>query len=108
MTEDSTLGGYLRRHDRPPAFGGSDGHAYSVGLYVEPVTDAAAAFGGALLFIRWSAGGDRPVGHVETDWLVYGETEREAKRKLLALSLDDVKGWLDRTLSAAQAEPDTA
>ena len=30
-----TLGGYMQKHDRAAAFGGSDGRAYSVAIYVE-------------------------------------------------------------------------
>jgi hypothetical protein len=29
---EATLGGYMAKHGRAAAFGGSDGHAYSVGL----------------------------------------------------------------------------
>ena len=58
-----TLGGYMAKHDRAAAFGGSDGQAYSVAIYVDHEPDLRGLFGAALLFVRWSAGGDRPVGH---------------------------------------------
>jgi hypothetical protein len=61
-----TLGGYMQKHDRAAAFGGSDGRAYSVAIYVDDEPDVRGLFGASLLFVCWSPGGDRPVGHVET------------------------------------------
>ncbi len=37
-----TLGGYMEKHDRAAAFGGSDGQAYSVAIYVDDEPDARA------------------------------------------------------------------
>lgn len=98
---DATLGGYFKHHDRPPAFGGSDGHAYSVSVYVDTAADGAPGFSGALLFVRWSESGDRPTGHLETDWLVRDESERAVKRQLLAFTLEDVKAHLERAIAVA-------
>jgi hypothetical protein len=91
-------------HDRAAAFGGSDGHAYSVAIYVEEERDARGRYGAALLFVRWSPSGDRPVGHVETGTLVWGRTEGEAAERLGALSLYDVKAALDEAIARAPAE----
>jgi hypothetical protein len=99
MNDEATLGGYLRQHERPPSFGGSDGCAYSVGILVDGV--AERGFGAALLFVRWSTSGDRPVGHLETDYLVFGRSEREAKRAVLELTLFEVKDQLERTIEHA-------
>ena len=77
MTE-LTLGGYMRKHERAAAFGGSDGQAYSVAIYVEDEPDLRGLYGAALLFVRWSPGGDRPMGHVETETLAWGRTPEEA------------------------------
>jgi hypothetical protein len=99
-----TLGGYMEKHERAAAFGGSDGHAYSVAIYVDEEADARGRFGAALLFVRWSPSGDRPVGHVETDVLVWGKTPEEAAERLKALSLYDVKGALDEAISRAPKE----
>lgn len=103
MTE-FTLGGYMEKHDRAAAFGGSDGHAYSVAIYVDEEPDRRGRFGAALLFVRWSQGGDRPVGHVETDVLVWGKTPEEAAERLKALSLYDVKAALDEAIGRAPGE----
>jgi hypothetical protein len=99
-----TLGGYMAKHDRAAAFGGSDGQAYSVAIYVDDEPDLRGLFGAALLFVRWSSAGDRPVGHVETDTLVWGRSKAEAAERLKALSLYDVKAALDEAIGRAPAE----
>ena len=99
-----TLGGYMVRHERAAAFGGSDGQAYSVAVYVEDEPDGSGRFGAALLFVRWSAGGERPVGHVETSPLAWGRTREEAEERIKALSLYDVKAALDEAIAAAPGE----
>jgi len=99
-----TLGGYMEKHDRAAAFGGRDGHAYSVAIYVDDQPDDRGRFGAALLFVRWSPGGDRPVGHLETGTLVWGRTPEEAGERLKALSLYDVKAALDEAIAAAPGD----
>ncbi|HEY8257787.1 MAG TPA: hypothetical protein VIG08_09030 [Gemmatimonadales bacterium] len=99
-----TLGGYMEKHERAAAFGGSDGQPYSVAIYVEEEPDERGRFGAALLFVRWSAGGDRPVGHVETGTLAWGRTREEAGDGLRSLSLYDVKAALDEAIARAPAE----
>lgn len=101
---DGTLGGYQRVHQRAPAFGGSDGQAYTVSTFVDDDPDPAGRYGAALLFIRWSEGGDRPVGHVETDYLAFGPNPDAALALVLDLSLEDVKAHLDRLLATPMAE----
>jgi len=87
-------------HERAPAFGGSDGQAYSVATFVDDTPDATGRFGAALLFVRWSEAGDRPVGHLETDYLAWGATPAAALAPLLALPLREVKRHLDRCIDA--------
>ncbi len=99
-----TLGGYMKKHDRAAAFGGSDGRAYSVAIYVDDEPDFRGLFGAALLFVRWSPGGERPIGHVETEPLAWGRTAAEAAERLEALSLYDVKAALDEAIGRAPAE----
>ena len=99
-----TLGGYMAKHERAAAFGGSDGQAYSVAVYVDSEPDIRGLFGAALLFVRWSPAGDRPVGHVETEPLIWGRTEDEAAERLKSLSLYDVKAALDEAIARAPAE----
>lgn len=97
------MGGYQRVHERAPAFGGSDGRAYSVATMVDDVPDADGRYGAALLFVRWSDAGDRPVGHLETDYLAWGRTPAEALAPLLELPLAAVKGHLDRCIADREA-----
>ncbi len=94
----------MEKHDRAAAFGGSDGQAYSVAIYVEELADQQGRYGASLLFVRWSAGGDRPVGHVETETLAWGRTREEAADRLRVLSLYDVKAALDEAIARAPAE----
>ncbi len=99
-----TLGGYMEKHERAAAFGGSDGQAYSVAIYVEDQPDQRGLFGASLLFVRWSTAGDRPVGHVETEPLAWGRTATEAGDRLKSLSLYDVKAALDEAIARAPGE----
>lgn len=105
MMDDSTLGGYLEVHNRPPAFEGADGAAYSADVFVDEDIDAQGRYGAAILFVCWSADGDRPIGHVETPYLGYGATPEEAGAAVRSLTLHDVKRHLDRAIAARQDGP---
>jgi hypothetical protein len=91
----------MQKHDRAAAFGGSDGQAYSVAIYVDEEPDVRGLYGAALLFVRWSAAGDRPLGHLESETLVWGKTPAEAEARLASLSLYDVKGALEEAIAQA-------
>jgi hypothetical protein len=69
-----------------------------VGTFVDESPDPQGRYGAALVFVRWSDAGDRPVGHVETDYLTWGATPAEALAPLLALTLEAVKQALDRCI----------
>lgn len=99
-----TLGGYMAKHERAAAFGGSDGQAYSVAIYVDDEPDSEGRYGAALLFVRWSPAGDRPVGHVETPPMAWGRTPEQAEERLKALSLYDVKAALDEAIAMSPGE----
>ncbi len=103
MTE-VTLGGYMEKHDRAAAFAGNDGEPYSVGIFVEEDPDELGRFGASLLFVRWSRAGDRPVGHVESQVLVWGRTAEEAEDRIKAISLYDVKAALDDAIGRTPRE----
>jgi hypothetical protein len=100
--EDATLGGYFRLHERPPAFAGSDGEAYSVAVYLDDAPGPDGLFGGSLLFVRWSPGGEQPAGHVESGCLARRESAAEADAAVRALTLHEVKDELDRALARAR------
>ena len=100
MTDDATLGGYEQKHERPAAFEGSDGRAYSAEVFVDDTPDADGRFGAALLFVRWSLAGDRAEGVIETRCLCYGRTAADAGDQVRALPLLDVKRLLDEAVAA--------
>ncbi len=95
--DDTTLGGYQHVHGRPPAFGAVDGQAYSVDTFADDLAEPGR-YGAALLFIRWGEG-ERPVGHLETDYIGFGATPAEALAPVLALTLEEVKAHLDRCVA---------
>ena len=94
----------MAKHERAAAFTGSDGQPYSVGIYLADEPNERGLYGAALLFVRWSTEGDRPVGHVETDVLAWGATPDEADRRIKLLSLYDVKAALDEAIAASPGE----
>jgi hypothetical protein len=103
MSEDATLGGYQRVHQRAPAFEGRDGQPYSADTFVDDQPDASGRYGAALLFLRWAEGVAKPLGHLETDYLAFGRTPDEALAPVLALSLVDVQAHLDACIAAARS-----
>jgi len=97
-SEDSTLGGYFRTHDRPPAFEGSDGHPYTVSIETERTPDLRAPWEGYLVFLRWAETGLGVVGHAESSTLWRGRSEQEVLREAGSASLGQVKAWLDEAI----------
>jgi len=89
----------MAKHERAAAFEGADGHPYSVAIYVDDEPDEKGRYGAALLFVRWSPSGDRPVGHAESPPLAWGRTPSEAEERVKALSLYDVKQALDEAIA---------
>ncbi len=101
--DDTTLGGYQQVHGRPPAFGAADGQAYSVATFADDAgCDGGGRYGAALLFVRWGEG-ERPVGHLETDYIAFGGTPDEALAPVLALTLEQVKAYLDQCVARSKA-----
>jgi hypothetical protein len=99
-TEDATLGGYLRVHERPPAFEGSDGQPYSVSIEIERTPNLVRPFIGYLVFPRWAETGVGIVGHVETPVLWEGTTRAEVADLAGETPLLRVKEHLDRAIEA--------
>ena len=92
----NTVGGYTAAHARPPAFEGKDGISYSAEVMTDTTGDASQPHGGYLLFVRWGVGDPVATGHVETDFLVYGMTDEEARNKMGAMLLSDAVAELNR------------
>jgi hypothetical protein len=99
--DESTLGGYMAVYGRSAAFEGMDGEPYTVGLETEAVEDG---FAGYLVFIRWAQTGTAIMGHMETDDLVHGRTEDEARSMLQSLPLVQARAVLDETIARKRAD----
>lgn len=99
VPDDGTLGGYLRVHDRPPAFQGPDGHPYTVSIEVERTGDLRAPYKAFLIFPRWAQTGVGIVGHVESPTLAACRTEGEAQELLGALDLHEVQRILEEAVA---------
>jgi hypothetical protein len=98
--DPNTLGGYMAVHDRPAAFEGSDGFSYSVEILADDEHIETDRWGGYLFFIRWARiGASSPEGHLESDILARAPTEREARERIAALALTEVKHVLDELIA---------
>ena len=108
--DESTLGGYMGVHARPAAFEGADGMPYSVDVLVDETGERDGPFAAYLLFMRWRRIGEPGVeGHLESEFLARGASEREARAALERMSLADVKTVLDALIrdrsAAASSRP---
>lgn len=96
---DMTLGGYIAKHTRPPAFGGSDGQPYTVDIDTEATGDEGGrAFAAFLVFIRWAETGAGIMAHTESGDVAFGSTEVDARNRALELTLYEVKSELDQAI----------
>ena len=96
---DMTLGGYVAKHTRPPAFGGSDDQPYTIDVDVEPTGESGArAYAAFLVCIRWAETGAGIMEHTETDDVAFGPTAEEARQRALELTLYEVKAALDAAI----------
>lgn len=97
----NTIGGYRAVHARPAAFEGKDGASYSVELVADEVRDPRGRFGAYLLFVRWRMGDPVASGHLETEYVAFGESEADALASLGGTLLNDVKRRLDELITVA-------
>ena len=92
-------------HSRPAAFEGSDGVSYSVEILVEETPGAEGVWGAYLLFLRWARIGAQVVeGHLETDFLAWGQTEAEARERAGRMPLNEVQAVLEQLLASRLRE----
>jgi hypothetical protein len=101
---DSTLGGYLSHHSRPPAFDGSDGHPYTVSPEVEKTPNLLAPYSGYLVFPRWAETGVGIVGHLETPILLEETSQEAADMALKSLTLLEVQALLEGAIRINETE----
>jgi hypothetical protein len=99
---EATLGAYIERHDRVPAFDGSDGMPYTVDIDVEETGDPDKPFVAFFIFIRWAETGAGIMDHVESFDVATGKTEEQARLAARDLSLYEVKAELDRAIERRQ------
>lgn len=102
ISSDETLAGYQTVHGRPPAFEGSDGRAYSAGLFSDDDPGVDGHFGASLLFIRWSEN-QEPDGHLESDYLARATDPRAAEAQVGQMKLSEVKAMLDQLIAQRDA-----
>lgn len=96
--DPNTVAGYHAVHGRPAAFEGGDGASYSVEIVCDRTRSAEGEYGAYLLFVRWRASDPVAIGHVETNYLAHGASEREAIERAGALPLQDARSLLDALL----------
>lgn len=99
--DDETLAGYQAVHGRAPAFEGTDGKPYSVGVFSDDDAHPDGTYGAALLFIRWSVD-QQPDGHLESDYLARAADPAEAEAALGRLRLAEVKDVLDALIATRE------
>lgn len=89
-------------HDRPAAFEGSDGFSYSVEILADEDRSFEERWGGYLFFVKWTRiGASAPEGHLESDVQARGATESEARERVGAMSLNQVKQVLDQLIAVS-------
>jgi hypothetical protein len=103
LGDANTIGGYMAVHNRPAAFEGHDGASYSVEIIADETGERDKPYAGYLLFVRWAAGDPVASGHLETDYLEYGESAAEAIAKVGSMRLSDVRVALDALIAAHAA-----
>ncbi len=85
-------------HARPAAFEGVDGFSYSADILTDTTGDPTAPWGAYLFFVRWGRGEPEVQGHVESGFLVTGQSEPVVRHALGAMQLATVKATLDGLL----------
>ena len=103
--DESTVGGYAAVHARPAALEGPDGLSYSLEILTDSTGEAEQAkrFGACFLFVQWKRVGAQGVaGHLESEFLAWGETAAQAKRALGAMPLAEAQRVLDGLVGARE------
>ena len=103
LGDANTIGGYMAVHARPAAFEGKDGVSYSVEIVADETGEPARPYAAFLLFVKWRSGDPVASGHLETDYLEYGNTEADAKAKVGAMKLSEVRVMLDALIAERSA-----
>lgn len=94
----NTVGGYRAVHARPAAFEGKDSVPYTVEIVADEVRDPRGRYGAYLLFVRWRHGDPVASAHLETEYLVFGDSADAARASLGSTQLNDVRRMLDELI----------
>jgi len=99
--DETTVGGYAAVHSRPAALQGRDGMSYSLDVLSDATGEAARPFGAYLIFVQWSRlGAQKAEGHLETDFLAWGNDAAEAELALGTMPLTQAQRLLDASILA--------
>ena len=93
-------------HARPAAFEAVDGFSYSADILTDTTGDRAAPWGAYLFFVRWARGEPEVQGHLETSFLITGQSEAVVRHQLGAMQLATVKATLDGVVRGAVVHAD--
>ena len=82
--------------------------SYSVEIVVDETDIVGRPFGAYFMFLRWRRMGTQGIdGHLETDYLAYGETQDAACAAIGAMTLNAVKQLLDELIREQAASRPT-
>ena len=98
-------------HARPAAFEGIDGFSYSIDILTDTTGDSAAPWGAYLFFVQWGQGEPKVKGHLETGFIITGQSELAVRLAIGSMQLATVKATLDgllRTAMNRRAWPDSS
>lgn len=101
---DRTLGGYIKLHNRVPAFEGADGQPYTVDVDVEETDNDDRPWVAFLVFLRWAETGAGIMDHAESGDIARGASAEEARQNALDLSLYEVRAELDAAIARKRTE----
>ena len=98
--DESTVAGYAAVHARPAALEGRDGLSYSLEILADTTGEPARPFGAYLLFVQWRLVGEQgPSGHLESEFLAFGETAARVRHAIGAMPLAQAQGLLDALIA---------
>jgi hypothetical protein len=99
--DETTVGGYAAVHGRAAALEGRDGLSYSLEVMTDDTGDAARPFGAYLVFLQWRRMGEQGIaGHLETEFLTFGQHADDAATQAGALPLTECQRLLDALVAA--------
>ena len=103
--DERTVGGYAAVHGRAAGLEGKDGCSYSLEVMTDDTGERERPHGAYLIFLRWRRMGEQGVeGHLETDFLAYGDTPEAAAAQVGAMPLTECQRLLDALIAARDGD----